>query len=166
MYNDFSHINEFGRMDKSGKMRPVHNINLIFTGETLYHIPTYNKAHPMRMDAIQCTASPLSDEQKMKHIVNTLKADFHISGEKGEQFENIVHYGVHPAEAGLEIAEIWGWVAEGAVAVTALQLTVAVLTPIVVGLSILNALDTDKRIVGRQAICYTVASWAFGTGIP
>ena len=66
MYNDFTHVHEFGRMDKNGQLRPIHNVNLIFAGETVYHIPTYRKTHPMRMGAIEIAVSPLTAEQKEK----------------------------------------------------------------------------------------------------
>jgi hypothetical protein len=73
---------------------------------------------------------------------------------------------VHPTETALEIAEIAGLIAEGATVVTVAQLAAAVLTPITIGLAILNANETDKRIAGMQAIGYALAAWAFGQEIP
>src|SRR5215813_14337052 len=64
MYNDFTRVHEFARMDKSGKLKKIHAVNHIFAGETIYHIPTYSYAHPLTMDTIDIQASPLSDEQK------------------------------------------------------------------------------------------------------
>ena len=46
MYNDFTRIHEFGRMDKSGSVEKILNVNHIFAGEIVYHIPTYSHAHP------------------------------------------------------------------------------------------------------------------------
>ena len=66
MYNGFTHVHKFGRMDKNGLLRPIHNMNLIFAEETVYHIPTYRKTHPMRMGAIEIAVSPLTAEQKEK----------------------------------------------------------------------------------------------------
>src|SRR5437868_12811809 len=41
IFNDYQHIHEFGRMDASGKLRPIQKVNLILKGETIYHVPTY-----------------------------------------------------------------------------------------------------------------------------
>jgi hypothetical protein len=51
----------------------------------------------------------------------------------------------------VEIAEVASLIAEGTAAATALQLMAAVLTPIMIGIAILNAADTDKRLAGMQA---------------
>jgi hypothetical protein len=66
----------------------------------------------------------------------------------------------------VEIAEVASLIAEGTAAATALQLMAAVLTPIMIGIAILNAADTDKRLAGMQAIGYTLTAWAFGDPIP
>jgi hypothetical protein len=66
----------------------------------------------------------------------------------------------------VEIAEVASLIAEGTAAATALQLVAAVLTPIMIGIAILNAADTDKRLAGMQAIGYTLTAWAFGDPIP
>ncbi|MBZ5626501.1 MAG: hypothetical protein LAQ69_48635 [Acidobacteriia bacterium] len=169
MYDgDFTRVREFGRLDKSGRLRLVHNLNLIFAGETIYHIPTYKKAHPLRMDGIEVKASPLSEEQKKKVIVDTLKADFDLKGERLKVLEHAAHY-VHGADTAVELVEIAGWIAEGtalAAAASVLQLVSALLTPIAIGIAILNANETDKKLAGMQAIGYSLTAWAFGDPIP
>jgi hypothetical protein len=47
MYNDLTRIYEFGRIDKSGSLQKILNVNHIFTGETIFHIPTYWNVHPL-----------------------------------------------------------------------------------------------------------------------
>src|SRR5438874_1160498 len=87
IYNDFAHIHEFGRMDASGNLRRVQNVNRIFTGETIYHIPTYRKAHRLYADNVDCTASPLSEEERVHAIVEMLKADYDLQGERLDVLE-------------------------------------------------------------------------------
>jgi hypothetical protein len=168
LYNDFTHIHEFGRKDRSGKIRPIHNVNRIFTGEIIYHIPTYKTAHPMRMDAIAITASPLSDEQKRRVIVETLEADYHLKGDQLEVLEEAAHI-THGVDSAVEIGEIAGLIAEeGALAAGASILAVAsgFLTAIGFMIAILNASETDMKLAGMQAIGYALTAWAFGDPIP
>jgi hypothetical protein len=150
MYNDFTHVHEFGRMDKNGLLRPIHKVNLIFAGETVYHIPTYRKTHPMRMGAIEVTVSPLTAEQKKKVVLDTLKHEYYLQGERREWLDHAAHI-AHGTDTAVEIAEVASLIAEGTAAATALQLMAAVLTPIMIGIAILNAADTDKRLAGMQA---------------
>ena len=165
MYNDFTHVHEFGRMDKNGQLRPIHNVNLIFAGEAVYHIPTYRKTHPMRMGAIEITVSPLTAEQKKKVVLDRLKHDYDLQGERLEWLDHAAHIS-HGTDTAVEIAEVASLIAEGTAAATALQLVAAVLTPIMIGIAILNAADTDKRLAGMQAIGYTLTAWAFGDPSP
>jgi len=69
----------------------------------------------------------------------------------------------------VQLAEIAGLIAEETVlatAATALQGISALLTPIMLGIAMLNANDTDKKLAGMQAIGYTLTAWAFGDPIP
>ena len=165
MYNDFTRVHEFGRIDNGGNLRRIHNVNLIYAGETIYHIPTYRHAHPMRMDVVEVHASPLSEEQKTKVIVDTLKAEYHLDGERLELLEKVAD-GAHIGDTALEIGEIAGLLAEGSALVSGAGLLSAFLTPIAIGIAILNANETDKRLAGMQAIGYTLTAWAFGDPIP
>ena len=168
MYNDFTRIHEFGRMDHSGVLRPIHNVNLIHAGETVYHIPTYMKAHPMRMAPMNIQASPLSEEQRKKVIVETLKGDFDLAGERLEILEEAAHR-VHEVDTAVQLAEIAGLIAEEsalAAAASALQAVSAFLTPVMLGIAMINVSETDMRLAGMQAIGYALTAWAFGDPIP
>jgi hypothetical protein len=176
MYNDFTRIHEFGRMDKSGSVEKILNVNHIFAGEIVYHIPTYSHAHPLMGEEIEVKGCPLTDEQKQKIIVDTLKEEYDLKGERLEILVEAAHY-VHRAEKGVEVGEIIGetagWIVEetalgtvvGAVS-TSLQLVSAALTPIMIGIIVLNANDTDRRLAGMQAIGYAITAWAFDDPIP
>ena len=165
MYNNFRGIHEFARMGRDGRLHRIQNPNLIRTGETLYHIPTYKHAHPMRMDALAFVASPLSEDQTKKAVVETLKADFDLKGEQLHVVEEAIHI-LHGVDTAVQIAEIAGLVAEGAAGASILAVASAALTPVLIGIAILNANDTDRRLAGQQAIGYTLTAWAFGDSIP
>ena len=179
MYNDFIHIHEFARMDQSGKLKRIEGryaLNHIYAGETLYHIPSYKQAHPMKMDEIDVQASPLSDEEEEQIIKATLKDEYDLKGEQLEWLVDIDHY-YHGVHTGLEIGELIadsaGWIAEetalaGTVAtgMLALGLIAGALTSIGIGIEILNANDTDRKLAGMQAIGYAITAWAFDRSIP
>lgn len=117
------------------------------------------------MGAIEVTVSPLTAEQKKKVVLDTLK---HEPDLQGERLEWLDHAAPHRTRYGHSrgIAEVASLIAEGTAAATALQLMAAVLTPIMIGIAILNAADTDKRLAGMQAIGYMLTAWAFGDPIP
>ena len=98
-------------------------------------------------------------------MLDTLKHDYDLQGERLEWLDHAAHIS-HGTDTAVEIAEVASLIAEGTAAATALQLVAAVLTPIMIGIAILNAADTDKRLAGMQAIGYTLTAWAFGDPIP
>ena len=176
MYSDFKHIHEFARIDNSGKLKKILLVNHIFAGETIYHLPTYKEAHALRLDPIEITASPYSEEQETQIMIDTLKEDYDLKGERLEWLEEIAHW-AHVVETGAEVGEIvgeaLGWIVEEtAVAagigtvVTTVSLVGTALMPIGIGIVILNANDTDKRLAGMQAVNYAITAWAFGDPIP
>jgi hypothetical protein len=165
MYNNFEHIHEFGRMDSAGKLRRIRNVNLIFAGETVFHMPTYRKAHPVTADVVEIIASPLSEQQTKQAVVDMLKADYGLRGERLKILEEAAHI-AHAGETAVELAEIAGLIAEGAVAVTVIQVVAGALTVIAVGIAILNANETDIKLAGIHAIGYALTAWAFNDPIP
>jgi hypothetical protein len=176
MYNDFKHIHEFARIDESGKLKKILLVNHIFAGEIVYHLPTYKEAHPLRLGEVEITASPYSEEQEDQIMIDTLKEDYDLKGERLKWLEEVAHW-AHVVATGAEVGEIVGeaagWIVEEtAVAasigtvVTTLSLIATALMPIGIGIVILNANDTDKRIAGMQAVNYAITAWAFGDPIP
>lgn len=165
MNDDFSKINEFGRMDSQGRLRPLLNPNLIFAGETIYHIPTYRRAHPLRMEPLDFKVTPYSEGEIKKHISDSMKADFDLKGEHLRLAEEASHL-VHAGDTAVTIGEIFGIVAEGAAGASALAVVSGFLVPVMIGIAVLNATETDMRIAGLQAVAYAVPAWAFGHSIP
>jgi hypothetical protein len=169
---DFTKLNEFGRLDSLGNLRRIPNVNLIFAGETIYHMPTYRLAHPIKLDDLTVYGSPLSESQKMEMIRSGLKGDFDLHGELLEWVDHL-HLGLHGTakvgEIPVMIGEALGWLVEGsllATVVTIVDLVASCLEPICVGIAVINASDAGKKLIGNYAICYALTAWAFGNPIP
>src|SRR5262249_22085772 len=91
MYGNFKGINEFARKGRDGKLRRIPNPNLIYAGETIYHIPTYKYSHPMRMDQVEMVASPWSDDEIEANIVKALSQEHQFGGEQLHVLTEAVH---------------------------------------------------------------------------
>jgi hypothetical protein len=169
MYDDFTHVHEFGRLDASSRLLPIRNINRLFEGETIYHIPTYKHFHPIQFPEITVVGSPQSDDEKKETIVETLKDDYDLKGEQLEWLDKFIDFGLKPVDSAKEIAEIAGWISEEvaeSAAATTFSVVMMCLEPIAIGIAILNATEVDRKIAGMQAISYTTTAWAFGDPIP
>jgi hypothetical protein len=173
MYGNFAHIKEFARMDRSGKLMPIENVNRINAGETLYHVPTCRKSHPrIQMDPILVVGNVASDdapseeeltEEQKKLLADALKAKYELAGETGEWLVEVSHI-VHGVDGAATIAEVAGLIAEGTALATGtglLAVTAGLLVSIGAGISCLNAYETDLRITGVRGICYGLTAWAF-----
>lgn len=178
IYDDFTRVNEFAAMwGNSGKLHSISDVNSIHPGQTIYHIPTYNayqrRVQPLRLpDMTVLVGPPLSEEEKSKIIVDTLKDDY---GLKGNQLDWIDH-NLHKLELLLhglgalgDILKMWNVIKEETkLAEVAEWAEVAgySMTPIVVGIAVLNAEDSDRKVAGMWAVCYTLTAWAFDAPIP
>ena len=58
MFNTYFRVHEFGRLGSAG-MAPVADPNLIFAGETIFHMPTY---FPIRALATPATEPAANDQ--------------------------------------------------------------------------------------------------------
>ena len=74
IYNDFTTIRVFARRDKSGSPTPIRDVNLIYAGETLYHLPTYYGSFSAMEFVVPTKATPpLTDAQKKQLIQESLR---------------------------------------------------------------------------------------------
>jgi len=160
MYNNFEHIHEFGRME-GGKLVPIRNPNLIITGETIYHIPTYIEAtgtDPVPNPGTP-VVPPIPDPVKKVMIRDLLKRDYDLKGEHLDIVGKAADYMAF-AETGATVAEIVGITAAGAVG-TALSIVNNILAPIVGIIAGVNAAETGERMAGMRAIAYAITAWTF-----
>jgi hypothetical protein len=173
-------VNEFGRMNGSG-LHAIRNVNLIYAGETLYHISTHNKSKSSAVPPSQQPKDWLtlvneinaglparngttpSDAEKKKITKETLAHDFDLKGEQLELLEHVIDI-VHVGMTALELLEIatfigeWGAVTSGAVNVVVL--------PLLSAIEIVSAFQSGERLAGLTAVAYTTTAWAFGDPIP
>ena len=171
IHDDFTHVDEFARKDRtSNSLLPIHNVNLIIAGETIYHKPThraYKQSHALHMDE-QEIGGFISDEQKTKIIVDTLKNDNDLQGVSLELVETAAH-GTEWTDSGVKTAtilgELAGWSAD-CVATSVLEYAALAATPIAAGIGILNATKREEKIAGMQAIGFALTAWVFGDEIP
>jgi len=165
LHNDYTQVHEYARMDRNGKLQPIHNVDQIRDGELLYHIPTYKQTHVqrMRMDPVLITGVVLSEDDKKDLIVDTVEREFGFEGEALHLLEEAAHY-LHYADGGVQVAEVAGLIAEGtavATAATIFSIVSGFLTSIAAIIASINANESDRAVAGLQAIWYTMTAWAF-----
>ncbi len=169
IHNNFFSIHEFGRMGRSGQIEPVKNPNLIYAGETLYHIPTHNAfVAKGGIPKPAAPSQPMSEAEKERRTIEHLQGEFHLQGQH-LHWLHTAHKIIEVGSTATELAEIAGLIAEGgaaAGAATVLQVASAVLLPIYSAVEILNANEIGTRMFGMQAVAYTTTAWAFGDPTP
>ena len=126
IYNDFTTIRVFARRDKSGSPTPIRDVNLIYAGETLYHLPTYYGSFSAMEFVVPTKATPpLTDAQKKQLIQESLKKDFNLRGDHFPILNKAIDI-LGYAENAVTLAEIACLIAEGgAVAAGGTALSIA-----------------------------------------
>lgn len=167
MGNTFWRVNEFARMGRLG-LEPIQNPNLINTGETLYHIPTYLKSRPQAAQSARPAGPPLSDSAKKELIKSTLASDFHLRGEHLAVVGRVIDI-VGYTDNALTLAEIVGLIAEGgamSAAAAGTSIASALLFPVGATIELVNAWEAGQRLAGMVAVAYTTTAWAFDDPVP
>jgi hypothetical protein len=173
MFNTFWRVHEFGRMSDHG-MQPIRNVNLIYAGETIYHIPTYIRS---RWSAAPTSSPgtlppphtlPVPDAEKKALTKNTLANDFRLSGHQLELLDKSITI-VGYTDTAFSLTEIAGLIAKWsalAVAGTAVSYANLLLTPVGLTIAFINADNFSLRPIGMAAVAYTITAWAFDDPIP
>lgn len=133
IYGTYWNVHVFARKDRSGRLVPVANPNLIHTGETIYHLPTfeeYTKSRPRigiatftkpeviegrgpRVQEIEFgdpltvvgrRVGPMSENEKKKFLLEHLRGEYDLRGEHWE-FLNTLADGLHMSGDAVEIVE-------------------------------------------------------------
>lgn len=166
IYNNFTTIYVFARRDKFGAIIPIQNVNLIYAGEVLYHLPTYNKF--MRKQPQPQKTTQISDAEKKKIVLELMKKEFKLSGDNLPLLSkamDILGY----ADNAIEAASIAGLIAGGStigVIGTALSIVNVFLLPITMIIGTVNVLEVPQRIAGLRAVAYGSTAWVFGDPMP
>jgi hypothetical protein len=61
IHDDYSHVHEFARKSQTGQLVPIANPNLIYPGETLYHLPTATAQGQMKATFSELNCIALHD---------------------------------------------------------------------------------------------------------
>lgn len=180
MYGTPLRVREFARK-KDGVLKPIANLNLIYAGETLYHIPTahaYDEGRAVpRPAATGHIAKPepptlpaLTREEAEKVALQHLIQEFHLKGEDLEWIGKLLHSAdmlEHTVQIIEIIAEIFGAEFHFLTAFGVITgLAGVILTPIGVTVHLAHALGTGHRLVQMAAMAVAITAWAYDDPTP
>jgi hypothetical protein len=154
-------VHEYGRRDKlSGEVKLITNVDLIHTGEIIYHIPSVNEA---RIIGIVLKSDPSKEEQR-RLLVDFVKRTKNLSPQHGEMFKSIsdtVGF-VDNVATLLSVADDLGSLPAAVGTVGTVTGAVGlVLMPIGFMYKIANAVSAGTRKFKKEAMAAAVAAWAF-----
>jgi hypothetical protein len=173
MYGNYWTINEFARRDQSGRFVPIRNPNLIHAGEILYHLPTFYESQKITFPTKEVTVyriEPMSEAKKKEVILEHLKGEFDLRGERFEilkKFADGFHIGSEFGEAGEAIASIFVHLPEALEGyISGFSVAGAVAIPIVASIELKNSSEFGQRLLGLRAVAYGITAWAYGVQKP
>jgi len=160
MYGNFDHIGEFGRMNNRGVLAPVQDPNRIIAGETLYHLPTYNKT--LKSPGIPPPAPqmprPKLSQQEKEALIKQLSPDFKAGPETVETIEKAVEF----TDDVSKIAEMFEFCEElGPVGAGLAVIGVPIQT-----IAMWKRFDTQQKMAAARALAYAETAWAFNEPVP
>lgn len=173
IYNDFFHIHEFGRRNPDGFVFPVDDVDRIFVGETLYHLPTYYQhvgkvpRYP-KSSYVPDRNLKISDEEKKKRVLDILSKEYKLSGDRLRILSKTIDI-IGNVDDAITLAGIAGIISEsGVIASIGTVAGLASILGFPVGgmIAIINANEIGQRTYGFRAIAYTITAYAFGERPP
>ncbi len=171
IYNDFTRLTEFGRINGDSSPVLLENPDQIFEGEVIYHLPTYSSQkqpgnnQPTKNKKL--VAKKILTEKDKQLIVDTLRNDFKLRGNNIRTLRKAIDIIGHTDNA-LALIELSGLL-EGAVVGTTASTISFISTFLfpVAGLGMLkDANEIGFRFYGLRAVAYTITAWAFDRPIP
>jgi len=167
IYNNPWTINVFRRRAKSGKLIPIPNPNVIFTGETLYHTPTFlgSDADKIKVDErIDWEKIPVSELEKKKLVIAKFKREIKIKGWSGWPEDMDASFSAHTLTEILEMVEAFDALPE---LVSAMLLPASFLTFTIHGTyDIVKSWHRGLDLIGWRAAPYGTTAWAFDDPLP
>lgn len=166
----------YGREDKKGVINPITNVNLIFAGETVYHLPTLEgyldrqEKKPIRKikaETMVLVGEPVGlgdpDEYEDKSLESFITLNFQLPGEHGKFFATVCKIlKLREVAFVLKVGELIGINKFFDEALKTGGEANQILTIIKVVLAIANSMETLEGIWAARAIAYTATAWAFG----
>ena len=158
IYNDFIHVHEFGRQGLRGNVEPIKNISTIFSGEIVYHLPTYHNTETV-------ASRHLTEEDKKKLNFASLNHEYRLNTEQQNLISYFINYYGYSDNATL-LADIADF-----------SINNTLLTTIYSGANIsairvnlnkkcrtllsTNTNDNELKFYLLRAIAYAITAWAF-----
>lgn len=165
IYNDFTRLAEFGRMN-GGLPVILENPNDIYEGEIIYYLPDYwksNKTKTLAVTTPKVNAKRKLSEKEKQFIVETLKSDFQLKGNNLKTIQKVIDI-IGKADNALALAEIAGFLNEGSIvagSASVLSFISTALFPIA-GIGMLaDAHEIGQKLYGLRAVAYTITAWAY-----
>ena len=170
IHDDFYHIYEYGRPDASGLVSRIENPDVVFAGETIYHLPTLARSRQeprrppggARQKENPSPPPPVSKKKRKKITRDFLKHEFNLRGQRLKAVSEIAGY---ISDAGT-LVEIVGLFAETGAVGTSFSVFGVVYIPFQGVLSTVNAWESTNMMYGMRAVAYATTAWAFSEPIP
>ncbi|MEE4379630.1 MAG: hypothetical protein V2J55_19255 [Candidatus Competibacteraceae bacterium] len=152
--------------NKNGKLVPVENVDLIYTGETLYHIPT-RKAYQQRtvkmvIPGVVIDVPPPSHYKKQQAIIKHFQRECGLSIQQAKQLSKAISVGLLAAKTAAQLAVLVGSVAMG-IAAGPVVILAGFASSI---LALFGVLSIAHRVTGAIAYCYGVTAWVYDRAKP
>jgi predicted RNA-binding protein len=172
IYNDFTRLEEFGRLNGEALPSVIVTSDKIFSGETIYHLADFygqkNNTKIKVSRPTQKTIPKLTDAEKKKIILDTLQSDFELRGENLKVLSSAIDILGKTGDVMslLEIATALETSATFATISGNVGLIATLLSPLANIAAVMNAHEAGERMYGLRAVAYTIVAWAFDKPIP
>jgi len=167
IHNNFYTVHEYARIDDSSNLNIIRNVDLIYEGETIYHIPTHN-IYSKQYKAKSEYVLPITEQQKKRITKNILEQNYHVRGERLKILQRAISILGHVNDAAT-LAEIAGFLSESGTVGTLSNITsivAIILFPVDQLINLLNAYDSGLRMFCFRSIAYTYTAFAFNDPPP
>jgi len=168
IHNNFYEVYEYGRINCLGRMEYILDVDKIYAGETIYHIPTWQAVpREIDMEAEDIIVGPsppsMTEGEKRRLTRQMLQREFDIPGERLKLLNQIIDY-VGYVDNALALGELAGLVSEGSFLATGagpVSMVSALLFPVGAFISLANTWESGERQFAMRAIAYAGTAWAF-----
>jgi hypothetical protein len=176
IYGTPLHVHEFARK-RGGALRPIENVDLIHTGEVLYHLPTVRASqegkqppHPLAKGNTTKpgphTVSLMTRDEQEEVAKQHLAREFNLRGEDLEWIGDALHsvemlqdatevVGITLEMFGVEGIELLEDLSAGLGAAS------LILTPVGITCHLVHALGAGHRLVQMAAMAVALTAWAY-----
>ena len=166
IHHDFQHLAEYGRRNGNGNLQPVADINRIYAGETLYHLPTAGQGGGVSPGVPTAPSGSKLTEEEIRILLEEMRQRYNLTGDQLETLRNALMIGNFTLKGGqlvfigAEVAQVIS-ASTALAAGTGLGVMGALLVPIsgVIGLTL--ARNYGIRQAALRGVAYATTAWSF-----